>query len=421
MINTLFLRDPSCYQVSLALGMEFLHRAVIDDPDDPDDRSIRHMYHVELGGWNRPYMELAGQVVREAFLPYADYTGDEQWYTLARAVIVDGVLAHAACTDPASPAYGLLHNCADPLCDYGSPLDGEEMVKYRLDQRAYLAAHPGCRRAPIAWYTFDSAEILLAAILLNTRRRESALDEFIDRSLSRFTRLLDEYGAIPQCYDERDGQWHRRCETTTHSRLLWAAGLLRQAGRSEVDGALLDRIAAGILEQQQPNGIILTNDPGEPIVAEFVIYCIEGLYWGGTLLGQPAWMAAARRSFDTLLAAPHILAGTPYFWYNADWSPHLPWTDEHSGISQEMHHMSVTGQMARLAWLCWKDTGEERYLGVYQRAIDLLYCQQDRRSTGPAHGGMPRSVNMPWWREICPVYTYASALIPGLLAARMPA
>jgi len=412
-----FLREPSCYRASLALGMDFLRRAVIDDPADPDNCGILHMYHVELGGWNRPYMELAGQVVREAFLPYADYTGDEQWHDLARSVIVDGVLAHVSCTDPSSPAFGLLHNCADPLCDYGSPLEAEEMVQYRLDRQAYRAAHPDCRRGALIWYTFDSAEILMAAILLSMRRREPVLDEFIGRSLARFTSLLNEFGTIPQHFSELDGRWHYPCEATTHSRLLWTAGLLRQAGMRELDGAMIDRIARGILDRQQPNGIILTNEPGEPMVAEFIIYCIEGLFWGGTLLGKPEWITAAKRSFDALLAAPHVLAGTPYFWYNTDWTVHPTWTDENCGISREMHHMSVTGQMARLAWLFCKDTGEEHYLGVYQRAVDLLFCQQDRRSTGPARGGMPRSVNMPWWREICPVYTYASALIPGLQKA----
>ncbi len=401
-----FLRDIQAYRESLDLGMKFLAGAVIDDPNDPDDRSIRHMYHVTLGGWNRPYMELAGQAVREAFLPYSDFTGDPAWENLARTVIVDGVLAHAACKDPDSPAWGLLCNCADPPCDYRSPLTNEQMVMYRLDRKKYLADHPECRRNGRLWVTFDSAEILMAAILIHAHRPEPVLEEFIARSWNCYLKIIDPAGNISQGYDDLDHRW-APADPISVSRVLWACGLMKQAGLDLPREDLPDLLAENLIRAQQPNGIIHTPNENE-IVTEFVVYCIEGLFWAGKLLARPEWIQAARKSFDALLQAPHVMAGGPYFCYDANWKPLPP------DPTREINHMSVVGQVARLAFEFHQYTGQRYYLDTYRYGIDLLFCFQDRFSDIPARGGIPRSPSMPQWREICPVYTYASALIPAL-------
>ena len=358
--NKYFVRDVQSYKKSLALGMEFLKGAVIDDCDDPDDHSIMHMYHTGLNGWNRPYMELAGQVVREAFLPYADFTKNRKWVNLAERVIVDGVLAHALCKEPDSPAFGLLANCADPLCTYGSPItDDDQLVQYRLDRQGFLADNPDYRPNKQIWYTFDSAEILIAAILLKSSLknsyRQTILDEFIEISWKCFLKLIDGHGNLSQAYDENEGKWLKH-EIITSSRLLWACGLMKQSQIPQPDDTLTERLAGALLTCQRSNGIIVNADD-EIIVSEFVIYCIEGLYWGGALLNKPACIKAALSSFNALMQAPHVMTSSPCMTYDRNWVPNSPQTLNGSdGIIQEIHHASVIGQVARLAFLFWKYT-----------------------------------------------------------------
>lgn len=369
------------WRQSLDLAIQFLGRGYITEPTHRDYHGYYHMYDGQMGVWNRAYMELAWQVIYDAFLPYYEFTGEAKWLEISERMILDWGIPVVMCSDPDCPAYGgmRINNSPETAGPYGKQ-----------------------------YHTFDTGDGLLAFLMVHERTKHP--------EIARGVRLVSEFlrratmpdGQLRQCYDLDTDSWSDTVEIFCNSRGAWAYAYWYHLTGDERYRTWACDSATWMLRFQHPNGYV---SPKPMEIAEFMIYAIEGLYWAGTYCDIPEFTERAKASFDALVAAEKVAPGNCYYFYNADWS--VP--EAYHRAAERDHEkdmLSTCGQYAKLAHCFHRLTGDEGYLNEYRDTLEFMYDIQDRRSTDPNMlGGWPRATNHPWRREVCPAYNYVGALL----------
>ncbi len=192
-----------------------------------------------------------------------------------------------------------------------------------------------------------------------------------------------------------DGAWRRGGSprvgnqvNTYNARVAWAlAQLFRVTGdRAFCDAAV--RNLRWVLSQQQENGWFRNNDfrrNDRPWI-HTIAYAARGLLEGGVVLGDEAFVAAARRTADAVLSTQKP-DGRLAARYRADW------TGEQWGGCLPGH-----AQMAVLWFRLGKITGDARYGRAARRTLLYLVRHVNLRHRHPGiRGGLKGS--HPMWRR----------------------
>lgn len=191
-----------------------------------------------------------------------------------------------------------------------------------------------------------------------------------------------------------DGAW--RCESscarpgvhTYDARASWGllevARVSREAAYSEAAVRNLDLV----LTRQNTRGWFADcclNDDERPLL-HTIAYAAEGLLAAGTILAEPRYVEASRRTADALLAAQRrdgSLAGR----FDSAWQPAVDWS-------------CLTGDaQTALVWLrLFASAGEGKYLSAARRSNLFLRTTQDLSASDPGiRGGIKGS--HPIWCE----------------------
>jgi len=140
-------------------------------------------------------------------------------------------------------------------------------------------------------------------------------------------------------------------------------------GETHREGAI--RTLEWVLSKQHANGWFeLCGN-----VAEFEMYCTEGLYYGGKILKNARYQEAAKKTIDAFCKVQQVMPGNFHFLYDYRWEP-CP-TD---GV---MDRMGVNLQFASLCYKLFLDTGDDRYLRAADACLEYVYRHQYRDSEDP--------------------------------------
>jgi uncharacterized protein YyaL (SSP411 family) len=193
-----------------------------------------------------------------------------------------------------------------------------------------------------------------------------------------------------------DGTWrgassYRGVATTYHARVAWALlrlGLLTGDERFTDAGV---RNLDWVVSMQRPNGWFdaCAFRPGKLPNTHGIAYTVRGLTEGFACRGAPAYLAAARRTSEVLMAWIETHGTLPAV-FDETWNPTVRYSC-----------LTAVAQLAA-AWLrLFQLTGEPRWRDTGAKAVDLVVGHQQRLRVPPVVGAVPGS--FPIWGRYAPL------------------
>jgi hypothetical protein len=349
-----------------ALALDFMLRLQDLDNDSPDYGSFWYCYYPDgklpasikprrgITHFDQPYMENAGFVL-EAFAEASALPDGKRYLDASAVCIEDWFIKRLQFDKDHHPkaAGALAHNVGHPIVltfDNGEAARGTLYIYRKTGNPEYLKLVE-----QIAHWAINTC-----------LKPDGSMLTAIDLS-SGAGGYRDPDGMV---YQARGWGWT-------------LAELWKETGKEEYRLAA-ERILRWTVAQQRPNGWLAPCH-------EYAFYGVEGLYFGGKLLGNKETVAAAGKFLDASIKLPrHPQWDFLYLSYTPDWVP--------SATGDQQGMWNVDGQQARLCYNFYKDTKDRRYLAEGDRILRELLGIQVRESKDPMMiGGLPKSCGTSPW------------------------
>lgn len=310
---------------ALAEAINWICRAQDAFPSGGVARSYALAYHpyFKRAGWIAPYPETTGYIIPTLF-DYARKTGREDVFARAARMadwecevqLENGAVQGGTIDEPPTPA----------IFNTGQVIFG------------WVRAYEETRKERYIYAAIRAGDFLVAMQSSDGAWRKN-LSDYATKNLSSYTYNTRTAWAL-QCLAARTGD--RR---------------YRDAAVRNVEFAL---------NEQLPNGWFRNNclfDPERPLV-HTIAYAIRGVLEVGIALDNPAYIAAARRAADALLARQHQ-DGRLADRYDSNWGP----ASNYSCLTGNAQMGIIWGRLHQL-------TGEAQYHRALARANDFLRSVQ---------------------------------------------
>ena len=356
---------------SRKLALEWILNDQILDKENPDYGGFWDAYYPDIEEQAR--REIGDMIYRQ---PYMEVVG----FTLPTLVECSRLLDEAKYLRSAD------------LCV-------EEWFKKRLqykgkDKLAYGALKHNSF-TPI-YFAFDNAQALRGALsVYRATGKEDQLELAKDIARWEMEIMQNPDGSFKLRYEQEKDKVLLSKEVY-QARVCWGlAELWRETGEEAYREAA-ERGLSWVLSQQHENGWLTSCQ-------EYSLYAIEGLYFGGKIFSRKEFVEAARKGIDAFLKAPRNEDGSLYYHYNSDFTPQIS-VMERAG---QWGFYSADGQLARLCYYIFKDSGEKRYLEEGDSILEMLYSLQEKESENPCiRGGIRHhgKGDTPWHTRL-PIWT----------------
>ncbi len=367
----------SRYLTSMRLAMNFIRRAWITDTENPKFFGFNHAYLTSEKRWNGAYTELGLQVIFNALIPYYKFSGELEWLRLAESILLEWIIPKMQNTDSESPLYGSL---LEPYIYY--------------------------QEKPSEWCDYDTFNVANGILAFLTVYSVTYNETILERTylLSSFLdRMTNPDHSIKMGFKVREGKLDDRTPISSAGYAAWAYSYWYNLTGEEEYRERAENYCDWILSIQKSNGWLSMRDIE---VAESMIYGLEGLYWTGEYCHRMDFIKRAKISLDAFIMAEKNGPGNLYLLYRSDWAPHP---------SKQIDLLSTCGRYAKLCYKFYNLTGDEKYKDEYLKALTFLYEMQDKSSSDPnVLGSIPRATNLPYFRSVCPCYTYVGAILIGI-------